>query len=388
MIAEPPNTYYNMAIVKNWMPFLVEPFLDIKSKRDVLPMKLLNTLFVAILIFLTLPSQTYAMIFEEEIFRYIPNDIEEDYWTYDEIMDFIYADIINGFEEEDGFYVYVRPDNKITRAEFVKTLVTALGLEVENRQNLISFSDVKEDNWYCDYVNTANSLGIVNGKNNNQFAPNDFITRAEMAAILVHAFDKTIVFQDGHNNTFKDVGNLHWAFEEINKASTVGIVQGKNANAFMPDENATRAEAIVMIYRALNLETVELPNEKDLVQMVENHVKQMNVNRSNHSFDEIRNSIDLDSTGEYNAGQDFTTKYFEVLIGFGEELISEFNLNNMKVRTLSVNTRKAVVEVYDVYIKYGFELLIDEMDGSVFYLKKDQESGGWKIYHEAPSYIE
>ncbi len=349
-------------------------------------MNFLKLLTASIFIFLVLPIQIVCAS-EKLVFHYITEDLEEDHWAYNEIIDFIYADIIEGSLDDD-FYMFVKPNKKITRAEFVKMIVTTLDIEVTSNQELSFFSDVKMDNWYYSYVNTASSLGIITGKTNNKFNPNDFITRAEIATIITRAFDKRIEFQEDISKKFKDVDHSHWAYKEISKASATGIVQGNSFNLFMPNENATRAQGIVMLHRALNMESFDLPNEKDLMAMLEDHIKQTNVYLKNKSFDKLYNLYDANSTGYYNYQNKFSGKLLENFWKDGDEIIIETDIEDITINTLSVNTRRAVIEVSNIYLKYGVDLLIDEMDGVTYYLKKDKGSENWKIYNFTPSYIE
>jgi len=73
------------------------------------------------------------------------------------------------------------PDNTVTRAEFSTILVRALGLK-ENGNSV--FSDVEKEAWYHNYVNTAYAYGIINGTSKTTFNPEGKITRQE-AAVMV-----------------------------------------------------------------------------------------------------------------------------------------------------------------------------------------------------------
>ncbi len=74
-----------------------------------------------------------------------------------------------------------RPDNTMTRAEFAAIVVKSLGLKPKASG---VFSDVADSSWYASYIDTANSYGIVNGTSPNIFEPEGTITRAE-AAVMV-----------------------------------------------------------------------------------------------------------------------------------------------------------------------------------------------------------
>jgi hypothetical protein len=77
------------------------------------------------------------------------------------------------------------PNEKVTRAEFTKMIIKGLGLEDVNATE--SFTDVDNQDWYKAAVATAVKYGIVNGRTDDKFEPNATITRAEMATIASRA---------------------------------------------------------------------------------------------------------------------------------------------------------------------------------------------------------
>lgn len=68
------------------------------------------------------------------------------------------------------------PDNTMTRAEFATIIVRGLGLPIKSNAK---FCDVTKNDWFYDYVNTAYLYGIVNGVSDTEFNPNGTITREE-----------------------------------------------------------------------------------------------------------------------------------------------------------------------------------------------------------------
>ena len=88
----------------------------------------------------------------------------------------------SGYVDEKSMYT-IKPNNKITRAEFVTILVRALTLHSQDSGR--SFVDVKKGDWYYDSVRIASSLKIVNGVDATHFAPNNPIKRDEMAIMTM-----------------------------------------------------------------------------------------------------------------------------------------------------------------------------------------------------------
>lgn len=148
------------------------------------------------------------------------------------------------------------PQDKITRAEFAKILITALNLD-NKLATTSKFSDVPSTHWAAPYIAVAAEQGIINGKTASTFAPNATITRAEMATMIARALKSTQGLKDIDNveaalSVFKDAGKIGSAFRSsVAWAAASDIVIGANGK-FLPNDNATRAEAAVIIYRAIN----------------------------------------------------------------------------------------------------------------------------------------
>ena len=112
----------------------------------------------------------------------------------------------------------------------------------------IAFTDVKAGSYCYEAVRWAAEHGIVNGKSATRFAPNDLITRQELAAILYRYAGSPLT--DGELNAFRDKEKvsgfarsaLCWAVEQ-------GIVTGKGNQTLDPKGKSNRAEAASMLMR-------------------------------------------------------------------------------------------------------------------------------------------
>ena len=80
-----------------------------------------------------------------------------------------------------------RPNSKITRAEFA---TVAAGFFHAPEVSDDAFSDIS-NSWARDYINRAAALGLVSGDDDGKFRPNDYITRAEVMAILNRVLFRT-----------------------------------------------------------------------------------------------------------------------------------------------------------------------------------------------------
>lgn len=99
---------------------------------------------------------------------------------------------------------------------------------------------------YQPAIEALSARGIIHGKTDNAFAPNDTMTRAEFAAIVT----RSLGLEPKINQAFSDVAADAWYAGYIGTANAYGIVNGTSANQFTPEGVITREEAAVMIARA------------------------------------------------------------------------------------------------------------------------------------------
>lgn len=148
------------------------------------------------------------------------------------------------------------PDKKITRAEFATFLAKGLGLPLDVT-SASRFPDVSTSSMTGLYIGAAAKAGIINGYPDGTFKPNNYITREQMALMMVRAMEYA-----GYNASangastqtlarFKDGAKIQ-AKDTVAIAVKEGIIQGVSANLFQPGGNATRAQAAVMLKRVLD----------------------------------------------------------------------------------------------------------------------------------------
>jgi hypothetical protein len=159
--------------------------------------------------------------------------------------------IIDGREE--GAFV---PAGNVTRAEFAKLIVKTFGLE--NATAKETFTDVNVGDWYQPYVAAAAEAGLIDGRADGIFAPNETITRAELATIASRALTKVKSYKaveavDTALAAFADADQVNTSLKAgVAFAAEQALVVGQDAGKFNPNAATTRAEAAVVIYRLLN----------------------------------------------------------------------------------------------------------------------------------------
>lgn len=162
------------------------------------------------------------------------------HWAKGYINQLIAMGAVTGYA--DGTF---KPDQSITRAEFVSILVKAFKLQGTAGK---VFDDTV-NHWAKDYIAAAAANGIVNGYNDQSFGPDDLITREQMAVMIANAA-KLGTTTGGI--TFTDSAQISdWAKAAVSAASARNIIEGCPDHSFKPQANATRAEAATVIVKGL-----------------------------------------------------------------------------------------------------------------------------------------
>ncbi|BFT69347.1 S-layer homology domain-containing protein [Paenibacillus sp. P36] len=147
------------------------------------------------------------------------------------------------------------PENQITRAEFAALLVRGLGLTESSHGK---FNDVKESDWYSGAVGAAVKAGLVEGFEDGTFSPNANLTREQMAVMIARAMalaGNSGVADVKGLQAFDDEKSINgWAKDAVARALHAGIMNGITNSSFMPGEKATRAQAAVILKRLLQFE--------------------------------------------------------------------------------------------------------------------------------------
>ncbi len=173
------------------------------------------------------------------------NDIQA-HWAKENLEVLAAHEMINGYEDQS-----FQPDKKITRAEVIKLIVSALNL-TDTSNDPSNFSDI-HNHWAASYIETAFQNNLVKG-NDSKFQPNDNINRQELIAIMVRALQwkqNENMNVDFDLSEFSDEEQISaWATPYIQYAVETGLVKGKS-DKIAPLEHATRAEAATVILRLL-----------------------------------------------------------------------------------------------------------------------------------------
>lgn len=141
------------------------------------------------------------------------------------------------------------PNDNITRAEFAQMLIKALNVTDDNAVVDV-FSDVNYGDWYYTSVATAYNREIIAGYDNGTFGVNDNITRQDMATIVYRAaLSAGISIGNLRETVFNDKDSIaEYAKGAVTALANAGIINGMTDTEFEPYGTATRAQAAVIIY--------------------------------------------------------------------------------------------------------------------------------------------
>jgi len=167
-------------------------------------------------------------------------DVPATHWAFSAIEFLASAGIVNG--RTDGNF---HPNDSITRGEFAKIICLAAGLTPVTGGSA-SFSDTS-GHWAAGYIEAAKTADLIGGYPDGTFRPNNLITRAEIAKLVVLG---ARFATDTSGAGFSDIAT-NWAKDFILTAANNGVVNGYTDGTFRPNNHATRAEASVMVYNWL-----------------------------------------------------------------------------------------------------------------------------------------
>ncbi|RIX53971.1 SpoIID/LytB domain-containing protein [Paenibacillus nanensis] len=169
------------------------------------------------------------------------------HWAKAAIERAVELGIVLGYE--DGTF---RPEAKVTRAQFVTLLMRAFPVETNKANVKPLFADHDSiPDWALDAVMQAAAAGYIQGYEDGSFRPDEPISRSEITALIVRFAglepieDAELAFEDGDSAPA-------WARGYIAAAVEAGLIQGKGNNRFGPNDDSKRAEAVVLLLALLD----------------------------------------------------------------------------------------------------------------------------------------
>ncbi len=203
---------------------------------------------VALILALCILCTVFTVCAEEQQQIISFSDVPESDSTYTAIMYLAEKGIISG----KGNSLF-GPDDTLKREELAKILTNAFGLTMTEKAPV--FKDVPAGVWYADFVRTIAESKLMVGTSENEFGTGQNITRQDLAVILKRFLEKKGVDITTDNTImFADLSQISdYAKESVTVLGSMDIMPAKENNCFLPNENATRADTAVAIYKAIKI---------------------------------------------------------------------------------------------------------------------------------------
>ncbi|MEE0749159.1 S-layer homology domain-containing protein [Evtepia sp.] len=159
-----------------------------------------------------------------------------------------FGDAVAVTEQAGGTYTFTMPNGQVT-------------VTVTFAETPLPFTDVMEGDWFYDAVVYAYETGLMDGVEDNLFAPNSQTTRAQLVTILYRLAGEP---EPGGDSGFSDVAAGTWYTDAVVWAAENGIVNGTTDATFAPGEDITREQLVTVLYRYAESKGYDVSASADL----------------------------------------------------------------------------------------------------------------------------
>lgn len=174
------------------------------------------------------------------------DDLESVSWAWDAILYMHEKNIMNGVGEKT-----FAPDNKLTREQLAKIVVTAFDCYSEGEA--FCYSDIPKGSWAESYIFSAKENGLMIGISDELFGYGKEMTRQDLCVVVYRAAVKNGIVFESEKNDFADFDEVSdYAKEAVARLGGAGIINGMENGEFAPLQTVTRAQAAKIIYEILN----------------------------------------------------------------------------------------------------------------------------------------
>lgn len=186
---------------------------------------------------------SFMMVLSSAVATFASGDTSG-HWAESDINYLVSKNYVKGDDNGD-----IRPDENITRAEFVTVVNRIFGYTQKASSN---FADISASAWYYDQFLTAKAHGYLSGDENGNANPDNLITRAEVAVIVSRIMNLSTANQP----SFTDAADFpEWAVNAIAALSEKGLISGYADGSFGANALITRAESFVIFARIVREQT-------------------------------------------------------------------------------------------------------------------------------------
>lgn len=219
------------------------------------------------------------------------------HWAEAAFTAFVEAGYVNGYP--DGSY---RPDQFVTRAEFMKLVNQVAGLTATSAA-VQQYKDVKSSAWYYNEVSKALAEGYIQGKSANLMEPEANITRQEAITMVARVSG----LKNGNLSVLQQYADrdqlAQWAEDAAAAMTEAQRLEGDPDHNLRPLDLLTRAEAVTLLNRCLDLlqptgvktvvsTSIWFPQKPEKPEMV---YVLMNIPYADFYEAEVRNEVEVDA---------------------------------------------------------------------------------------------
>ena len=191
----------------------------------------------------------------ETVGKNIFPDMENHLWAAEAVTYLYNKGIASG--DEKGYF---NPEKYVTRKEAVKFIaMLAIPNEIDmSVKSGLNFDDLEWGDWSYPYIAAAVKKGLISGRNEHEFAPNDVVTREELAVMAWNVMKMQGKTEEKSTSKFSDHEDISdWAKQSVANLDYYNIISGITTDSgfvFAPREYANRVETAMIIYNIAKAE--------------------------------------------------------------------------------------------------------------------------------------
>lgn len=314
---------------------------------------------------------------------FIPTDAATPYFTdTNEHWAETYTETLRRLGIMNGTEFMANTDTYITRGEFSAMIARAV-LDVNYDEFDVMFDDVDKTHIFAPYISAAYKSGIIKGIDTNNFAPDRYVTREQIALML---YRLNILKKSNDNLSFKDISNGYKYYKEISTCATNGVIDGYKDNTFRPYSNATRAEVAAMMVRTIMSADISISNnelKRFADNFFDNETKNIAIDAIGQAYDDLvfRNEIN-DMLKSYHVKKEFLNITSQITETNGMLSVVEYT-GKIKFETNTFEKTYNVKKTYKIiYTKGKFSVYDINTDFSL----PEKINLTWEVYNKAPAY--
>ncbi|MBE7051589.1 MAG: hypothetical protein E7395_03360 [Ruminococcaceae bacterium] len=154
-------------------------------------------------------------------------------------------------------------NTKVTKSITLYAKWTEKSAGSQQEEWINPFDDVDDDDWFYENVRYTNENSLMNGTSKTTFAPNAVITRAMLITVIYRAEGEPDIDKDSGDAGFEDVDSKAYYANAVVWGQKNGIIKGYSETEFAPDDNVTREQIAAIMHRYAQYKKYDVSTDKD-----------------------------------------------------------------------------------------------------------------------------